>query len=269
MRPPVRMPPSGISNKLQRSDARHFVGSDLYSRAARATCRADAAIPRKELTENWAMAERIHDHYFASARRRPPARVVDACAGHGLLGWFLLALCATPRTAPAVVYAVDTRMPDSACRVRDAFVREFSGLGARHRYVVGSARDVRAGGDTLIAALHACGSLSDAAIDAATDAGAPLALVPCCHSAANLPPGVAADADGGLDAAIDGARARRLAAAGYAVERDDLCSPTITPKNQLFLARPRVPGPPAPATPYPRALPPLSFAWRGSRRGVA
>ena len=62
-------------------------------------------------------------------------------------------------------------------------------------------------------------------------------------------------------------RLRRLAAAGWAVERDVLCPREITPKNGLILGRP----PPAPvgeARPlYPRSLPPLSFGWRGVVRG--
>ena len=256
------MPPV-VASRLRAADVRHFTGNDAYNRVARATCRADAAIARKELPECWAMAERVHDDFWRSASE-PPRRVVDVAAGHGLLGWFLLALCCEANTKSLpVVYAVDERMPASACKLRDAFGAAFPRLRAQHRYIVGDARDVEATSDTLVAGLHACGGLSDIVIDVALEGSSALALVPCCHST-KIPHDVDAAANVGLDEAIDAARARRLAAAGWAVERGTLCSRDITPKNGLILGRP----PPVSigeARPlYPRSLPPLSFGWRGS-----
>jgi hypothetical protein len=257
------MPPV-VASRLRAADARHFAGNDAYNRVARATCRADAAIARKELPECWAMATRVHAEFWRSAE--PPRRVVDVAAGHGLLGWFVLALCCQARTPLPVVYAVDERMPASAGKLRDAFGEAFPRLRAQHRYIVGDARDVEATGDTLVAGLHACGGLSDIVIDVALAGSSALALVPCCHST-KIPHDVDAAARVGLDEAIDASRARRLAAAGWAVERDVLCPREITPKNGLILGRP----PPAPvgeARPlYPRSLPPLSFGWRGVVRG--
>jgi hypothetical protein len=259
----MRMPPV-VASRLRAADARHFAGNDAYNRVARATCRADAAIARKELPECWAMATRVHAEFWRSAE--PPRRVVDVAAGHGLLGWFVLALCCQARTPLPVVYAVDERMPASAGKLRDAFGEAFPRLRAQHRYIVGDARDVEATGDTLVAGLHACGGLSDIVIDVALAGSSALALVPCCHST-KIPHDVDAAARVGLDEAIDASRARRLAAAGWAVERDVLCPREITPKNGLILGRP----PPAPvgeARPlYPRSLPPLSFGWRGVVRG--
>ena len=57
----------------------------------------------------------------------------------------------------------------------------------------------------------------------------------------------------GLDEAIDAARARRLAAAGWTVERDR-CAPATSPKNGLILARPS-----AVAAVEPRPLYPSRF----------
>ena len=122
----MRMPPV-VASRLRAADARHFVGNDAYNRVARATCRADAAIARKELPECWAMAERIHDEFWRSASE-PPRRVVDVAAGHGLLGMFLLALCCKARTPLPVVYAVDERMPSSAGKLRDSFGAAFPRL---------------------------------------------------------------------------------------------------------------------------------------------
>ncbi len=259
----MRMPPV-VASRLRAADARHFVGNDAYNRLARATCRADAAIARKELPECWAMAERIHDEFWRTAE--PPRRVVDVAAGHGLLGWFLLALCVQARTPLPVVYAVDERMPASAGKLRDSFGAAFPRLRAQHRYIVGDARDVEATGDTLVAGLHACGGLSDIVIDVALAGSSALALVPCCHST-KIPHDVDAAARVGLDEAIDASRARRLAAAGWAVERDTLCPREITPKNGLILGRPPSVSVGEARPLYPRSLPPLSFGWRGVVRG--
>ena len=259
----MRMPPV-VASRLRATDVRHFAGETTFHQVARAVCTADAAIARKELPECWAMASRVHDEFWRSAE--PPRRVVDVAAGHGLLGYFLLALCCQARTPLPVVYAVDERMPASACKLRDAFGEAFPRLRAQHRYIVGDARDVEATSDTVVAGLHACGGLSDIVIDVALQGSSALALVPCCHSTKQSHDEAAA-AKVGLDEAIDAARARRLAAAGWDVERDVLCPREITPKNGLILGRP----PPAPvgeAGPlYPRALPPLSFGWRGVVRG--
>ena len=257
----MRMPPV-VASRLRATDVRHFAGDSTFHQVARAVCTADAAIARKELPECWAMAERIHDEFWRSASE-PPRRVVDVAAGHGLLGYFLLALCCQARTPLPVVYAVDERMPASAGKLRDAFGAAFPRLRAQHRYIVGDARDVEATSDTLVAGLHACGGLSDIVIDVALEGSSALALVPCCHST-KISHDAAAAGKVGLDEAIDAARARRLAAAGWAVERGTLCSRDITPKNGLILGRP----PPVSigeARPlYPRSLPPLSFGWRGS-----
>ena len=115
----------------------------------------------------------------------------------------------------------------------------------------------------LVAGLHACGGLSDIVIDVALAGSSALALVPCCHST-KISHDAAAAAIVGLDEAIDAARARRLKAAGWAVERDTLCSREITPKNGLLLARPSAVAAVEPRPLYPRSLPPLSFGWRGS-----
>ena len=255
------MPPV-VASRLRAADARHFAGNDAYNRVARATCRADAAIARKELPECWAMAERVHAEFWRSAE--PPRRVVDVAAGHGLLGWFILALCCQARTPLPVVYAVDERMPASAGKLRDSFGAAFPRLRAQHRYIVGDARDVAATSDTLVAGLHACGGLSDIVIDVALEGSSALAVVPCCHTT-KIPHDVDAAARVGLDEAIDASRARRLEAAGWAVERDTLCPREITPKNGLILARPSAIASVEPRPLYPRTLPPLSFErWRGS-----
>jgi len=277
----MRMPRL-VSKKLQASDARHFVGDTMFDRCARATCAAGVNMPKKELLENWTLASMIHDRYWARAggdaapptSAAPPARVVDVASGHGLLGWFLLALCAASQR-PAV-FAVDRRMPDSAAALRDSFGEAFPALPARHRYVVADAADVDArGGDTLVLALHACGGLSDLVIDAAVGGGASLCLVPCCHSlktAKMAPERLAAarravDGGAGLDDALDGQRVAYLEERGMVVDATKLPE-DITPKNTVLFAAPGVAAPRSRTTAVPifgaapRALPRPPSAWR-------
>ena len=160
------MPPV-VASRLRAADARHFAGNDAYNRVARATCRADAAIARKELPECWAMAERIHDEFWRSAE--PPRRVVDvAASATGCLAgscW---------RCAPSARHLSRWSTPStSACRPRRASsgtpsARPSRGCG-RSTATVGDARDVVAAGDTLVCGLHACGGLSDIVIDVALE----------------------------------------------------------------------------------------------------
>ena len=267
----MRMPRL-VSKKLQASDARHFVGNTMFDRCARATCAAGVNMPKKELLENWTLASMIHDRHWRGTA--PPARVVDVASGHGLLGWFLLALCAASQR-PAV-FAVDRRMPDSAAALRDSFGEAFPALPARHRYVVADAADVDArGGDTLVLALHACGGLSDLVIDAAVGGGASLCLVPCCHSlktAKMAPERLAAarravDGGAGLDEALDGQRVAYLEERGMVVDATKLPE-DITPKNTVLFAAPGVAAPRSRTTAVPifgaapRALPRPPSAWR-------
>ena len=267
----MRMP--RLSKRLSAGDARHFVGGDVFEAVARATCAADVGMPRKELYENWAMAQLVHDRAWGGPRP-PPARVVDVASGHGLLGWFLLALCAASQRPN--VFAVDRRMPDSAAALRDSFGEAFPALPARHRYVVADAADVDArGGDTLVLALHACGGLSDLVIDAAVGGGASLCLVPCCHSlktAKMAPERLAAarravDGGAGLDDALDGQRVAYLEERGMVVDATTLPE-DITPKNTVLFAAPGVAAPRSRTTAVPifgaapRALPRPPSAWR-------
>ena len=270
----MRMP--RLSKRLSAGDARHFVGGDVFEAVARATCAADVGMPRKELYENWAMAQLVHDRAWGGPRP-PPARVVDVASGHGLLGWFLLALCAARASPPATVFAVDRRMPESAAALRDSFGAAFPSLRARHRYLVADAAEVDASGrDTLVVALHACGGLSDVSVDAAVRGGASLCLVPCCHSLKNaaLPADRLAAARRGveagafLDDALDAERARWLRDAGMTVVHDRLPR-DITPKNRVLFATPAsdpasAPSP-TPAVPLvgaaPRSLPRPPRCW--------
>ena len=84
---------------------------------------------------------------------------------------------------------------------------------------------------------HACGGLTDVILDRAADAGASVAVLPCCSSHRRLDKG---GLEGWLDAdlAIDVVRATRLRARGYDVWTQTIPD-DITPKNRLLLGAPQ------------------------------
>ena len=61
-----------------------LLGEGLFDRIARTCCRLDGVVPRKELHENWEVANRISSHFPGTTR------VADLAGGNGLLGWMLL-----------------------------------------------------------------------------------------------------------------------------------------------------------------------------------
>src|SRR5688572_25258638 len=74
----------GSKNRLTLRSLALFDGETLFHRIARALCRAEC-ICRKELFESWEVARRVR-------RRFRGGRVVDLCAGHGLVGQIMLLL---------------------------------------------------------------------------------------------------------------------------------------------------------------------------------
>ncbi|KAJ8601109.1 hypothetical protein CTAYLR_007841 [Chrysophaeum taylorii] len=212
--------------RLGLSDLRRFESESLFDRSARVVCGAQC-VAKKELYENWACAAAIHEHFFS--RAMAPRVVVDVCGGHGLLGWFLLVMTSQTRC-----FAVDPRIPKSAATLRDAFGREWPGLGSRHRYLEARAEDLSLGPHALVVALHACGGLTDDVLLAAVDGRAHAAVVPCCHSLRGYRLPVRVDR---LDD-IDRTRCAFMTDHGYDVVSHFLPA-HLTPKNQvLFAARP-------------------------------
>ena len=215
----------GSKNRLTAHDLARFEGEGLCPRVARVVCGA-GCLPRKELYESWAVARHVHRRF-----RNQGGRLIELCAGHGLLAQ-LLALMDASFTD---VSCVDSRPPKSAATLAQAMTARWTQL-ARVRY--GSAElesaEVRPG--DLVVSAHACGVLTDRVIDRVIAARARVAVLPCCHE-------IGASPDGGLSGwleptlAIDVTRAARLEAAGYAVSTRTI-DPAITPKNRLLLAAP-------------------------------
>jgi hypothetical protein len=217
----------GSRNKLSPSHARHYPGDGLLDALGRAICAVDC-LPRKELHEAWEMATRIQ----AWLGSGPRGRVVDLCAGYGLLAQVVLLLdgdmCST-------ALAVDVRLPKNHGLVHAAVVAAFPSLAGRVAFERARLEDVALGPGDVVISAHACGALSDAVLSRAAAAGARVALLPCCHLT-RWRPDLVDCAD--RAARIDEERAAWLVERGYDVIVDAIPA-TVSAKNRLLLGRPR------------------------------
>lgn len=218
--------------RLTRATVCAFPGETLFDRLGRAVSEAEC-LPRKELFEAWEVARRVR-------RRFRGGPIFDLAAGHGLAAWALLLL---DDSSPGAV-CVDRRRPASAGRLEEALCARWPRLAGRVRYheerLDRSLELVRAGGPgAVVVSVHACGRLTDLAIDVALAARARLAVLPCCQSLSKCDTGPLEPwLDGPL--AVDVTRVHRLERAGYRVHLQTIPA-EITPKNRLILAAPRDP----------------------------
>jgi hypothetical protein len=90
--------------------------------------------------------------------------------------------------------------------------------------------------DDVIVSAHACGGLTDRILNLAIEAGARVAVLPCCHDLAGADLG---GLEGWMDGplAMDAVRVTRLRSQGYRVFTQQIPG-DITPKNRLLLAEP-------------------------------
>lgn len=214
-------------NRLTRHDLGRFAGESLFDRLGRAVCEA-GVLPRKELYEAWEVARRVR-------RKVRGGRVVDVAGGHGLLAQVMLLI---DGTSPEAV-VVDPAMPPSAAALHEALTGVWPALGGRVRWIAAPLAEVPLGPGDVVVSSHACGALTDEVLDAAAAAGAPVAVLPCCHDDTTCDPG---PLRGWMDLAlaIDARRALRLEARGYQVWTQQIPA-AITPKNRLLLGRPSGP----------------------------
>ncbi|MCB9916312.1 MAG: hypothetical protein H6828_14385 [Planctomycetes bacterium] len=210
--------------------ARFFPGDTQPARLARALCER-SALPFKELLESY--------EFYASVRKHVrAAHLADLCAGHGLVG-VLFALC---ERSVERVHLLERRRPPNRERVLAAAAAV--GPWVRDKLVeqhvdLRQARPALPRGCAVVA-VHACGTLTDAALELALETGGPLALLPCCRSHRQSPaPAVLARALG-PDLAYDVDRTYRLERAGFHVRWHELAE-VITPMNRVIVARPRKP----------------------------
>ncbi len=232
----------GSKNRLTLHDVDRFAGDTLFDKIARAVCRAEV-LPRKELYESWEVARRLHrltrgrpnnaggSLSSGVAQASAPARVVDLCCGHGLLGAILLIL---DRSIPAG-QGIDRAPPPSSSKLLAELHKDFA---FSYDVNAGAIEDVVVSANDVVVSAHACGGLSDVVLDKAIAVGATVAVLPCCHllpHRSEKPHPLSGWIDGAL--AIDVDRAARAATAGYDVVTQTIDA-SITPKNRLLIALP-------------------------------
>ena len=215
----------GSRARLTLRDRDHHTGETLFDRIARSVCEAEC-LPRKELFEAWEVARRVR-------RRMRGGRVVDLCAGHGLLAHLLLVL---DDTSPEAL-AVDPVTPPSAAKLAEVLCRSWPRLVGRVQRLEGPLEAAPIGPGDLVVSVHACGALTDRVLDVAIARRCRVAVLPCCHDVKRSETGgLTGWLDGPL--AVDVARAERLRAAGFEVHTQTIPA-EITPQNRLLLAAPR------------------------------
>jgi hypothetical protein len=210
--------------RLTRHDLGRFGGPTLFDRVGRVVCEA-GVLPRKELYESWELARRAR-------RFLRGGRVVDLGGGHGLVAHLMLLLDDSSPSAAVV----DPHPPPSAATVHAVIVREWPRLEGRIEFVSAGMDEARIEAGDVVVASHACGALTDRVIDRVVEAGARVALLPCCHDLEICDAGVL---DGWLEGpvAVDVMRAVRLQQRGYRV-RTQTIPREITPMNRLLIADP-------------------------------
>jgi len=211
-------------NRLTEKLLPQFGGDTLFDAIARAVCRA-GCLPRKELYEAWEVARRVR-------RRFRGGRVIDLACGHGLLAQILLLL---DDSSPGAL-AVDQRIPKSAATLEATLHAEWPRLVGRVSFLEADLRTIPLQRGDLVVSVHACGGLTDLILERAMEAGAAVAVLPCCH---DLRQGDLGGLEGWMDGplAMDTTRAARLRAQGYRVSTQRIPG-DITPKNRLLLAEP-------------------------------
>jgi hypothetical protein len=210
--------------RLTDRDLGRFAGGTLFDRLGQAVCHA-GCLPRKELYEAWEVGRRVRRVFRGG-------RVVDLGAGHGLLAQVMLLL---DDSSPSAL-VVDKTLPPSAAKIRDALAAAWPRLAGRVSFIAESLDDVPVTSDDIVVASHACGALTDRALERAAHARARVAVLPCCHDLAACDVG---DLSGWIDGAVavDVVRALRLRAEGYRIWTQAIPA-DITPKNRLLIGAP-------------------------------
>lgn len=183
-------------------------------------------LPAKELYEAWEFARRVRRKYRGG-------RIVDSAGGHGLLAHIMLLL--DNSSTEAVI--IDKNFPLNAKKLSNTMIETWPKLKGRIHHIETSIEDFLVSADDLVISIHACGKLTDTVLEKAIEAGARVAVLPCCQD-------VEASETGGLKGWIDGTlavdvmRAVRLGSQGYTVITRTIPA-DITPKNRLLMGHPQ------------------------------
>lgn len=191
----------------------------------------------KEIKECLAFFEKVRK---VLGRRR---LLVDAAGGHGALA---LAYGASGKAERAIVADL-RRRASSFENLRAAWMPE-TGNNVQYEYVDLShgnwlrdliEREAVQPAEVAVVSVHACGALTDALIDACTEARVDFALMPCCHGRCkdrlHRPLRDAARVMGiSPEAATDLARFGVIASRGYTAKVRAI-DPAITPVNKILI----------------------------------
>ena len=139
--------------------------------------------------------------------------------------------------SPVDSLVIDPVRPPSSDALHAAIIDAWPRLSQRIRWFETPLDAVTLDAADVIVSSHACGALTDRVLDAALAAGAPVAVLPCCHDDQTCDAG---PLGGWMDLAlaVDSLRAVRLADRGYDVWTQEI-PPEITPKHRLLVGRPR------------------------------
>ncbi|MEQ1761160.1 MAG: methyltransferase, partial [Vicinamibacterales bacterium] len=152
---------------------------------------------------------------------------------HGLLAQVMLLL---DDSSPEAL-VVDKAFPPSSRKVHEALVNAWPRLGGRVTFVESDMEAIPLTASDLVISIHACGRLTDVVLQRSVEAGARVAVLPCCHELETSDEGgLSGWMDGPL--AIDSTRAFRLKEAGYRIWTQTIPS-AITPKNRLLIGAPQ------------------------------
>lgn len=211
-------------SRLTPKQLSEFPGDTLFEKIARSVCIA-GVLPAKELYEAWEVARRVRRKYRGG-------RIVDLACGHGLLAHIMILLDDSSPEA----FAVDSTFPKSAATLSESIIGEWPRLKGRIHYVEAQIAAFEVTPADIVVSVHACGTLTDTVMRKAVDAGARLAVLPCCQDVALSETG---KLEGWLDGplAVDVMRAVRLQSAGYTVVTRTIPA-AITPKNRLLMGHP-------------------------------
>lgn len=212
-------------NRLTDKERFLFQTDSLFDRIGRVVCDA-GFLPRKELYEAWETARRVRRHFRGG-------RIVELACGHGLCAHIMLLLDNSSHEA----IAVDPEIPDNAYRLSDLLTKRWPRLKSRIHFINKPLQTIEILPEDLVLSVHACGELTDRVIDKAAEAGARIAVLPCCHDVKQSDTGgLSGWLDGPL--AVDVMRAQKLRNLGYRVMTREIPK-EVTPKNRLLMAEKR------------------------------
>ncbi|MFT4543051.1 MAG: hypothetical protein ACI841_002999 [Planctomycetota bacterium] len=214
--------------RVGRASLALFTGDNLFEKIIR-EIGAERIISLKEVCEAF--------EFFALTRKYLRAPVIaDLCSGHGLVG---ILFAAAERKTTRVLLC-DRRRPKNFDLMWNAARRAAPWIEDKVEYLVGDLAKTR---DQLpqncsIAAVHACGKLSDTSLEIASSVRGAAAVMPCCRDHTHNPGPLAVAQKLGGDLAYDIDRTYRMEAAGYQVRWRDIPE-EITPMNRVLIATPR------------------------------